>query len=530
MGVATTTRNVSRSSILRRHGGKLTGAAVGLLLLTLGVLLFIVPRWPFREADMRKRIESATGAKVQFAHFHQFFLAHPGCTAEGVTITPADPSRPKISIRKLTVYGLYTGLVGKEKHLHAMDLEGLQVFFPPKDSSHAPANPPGQAPAKNESHPTALSSDIRFDHVKADNSELVFAADEQHPHQRTFEIHRVVLTNFSPRAAIHFSSLVHIQAPTADVQATGVFGPLTGGPLGETPLSGEFNLQNGDFSNFQALFGKLTAKGNFKGKLEALQTNGSTDSPDFGLTKTRHNLPLHTEFSALVNGMNGDIELQPVHAVLGETALVAEGQLTSPKEGKGKTLTINFTSDNARIEDLLYLFVHQKSPIQGPTRFQMKVLLPDDHRPFVRRVEAEAHFGILNSKFTTSETQQKVSQLSEKARGNPKDPDPPMVVTNLVGDVSLKDGTANFSRLSCGVPGAAAVLHGTYQLESERINLHGTLQTQVKLSQATTGFKAFLVKVVEFAKAKKKKGATVPVKITGTYSKPEFALDVTSEK
>ena len=74
------------------------------------------------------------------------------------------------------------------------------------------------------------------------------------------------------------------------------------------------------------------------------------------------------------------------------------------------------------------------------------------------------------------------------------------------------------------------MLHGTYKLENQAVDLHGTLQTDVKLSKATTGFKAFLMKVVEAAKAKKKEGATVPVKVSGTYDKPEFGLDATAEK
>jgi hypothetical protein len=38
------------------------------------------------------------------------------------------------------------------------------------------------------------------------------------------------------------------------------------------------------------------------------------------------------------------------------------------------------------------------------------------------------------------------------------------------------------------------------------------------------------MKVVEAAKTKKKEGATVPVKVSGTYEKPEFGLDATAEK
>ena len=56
------------------------------------------------------------------------------------------------------------------------------------------------------------------------------------------------------------------------------------------------------------------------------------------------------------------------------------------------------------------------------------------------------------------------------------------------------------------------------------------LRTDVKLSKATTGFQAFLLKALEFMKQKKEEGALVPVKITGTYDKPSFDVDAPAEK
>jgi hypothetical protein len=104
------------------------------------------------------------------------------------------------------------------------------------------------------------------------------------------------------------------------------------------------------------------------------------------------------------------------------------------------------------------------------------------------------------------------------------------VVSDLRGDLNLKGGTATFSQLACRVPGADALLHGTYNLQSHAVDLHGTLRTDVKLSEATTGFKAFVMKVIEVAKKKDKGPAIVPVSIGGTYDKPSFSVDAPKEK
>jgi hypothetical protein len=489
------------------------------LLLAVCVGAFVVPRWPFRENDLKQRIATATGSTAEFGGFRQVFFPSPGCVIEKVTLTPKDPGHPKVQIQKLVINGLYSGLIGQEKHLHSLELVGLRVVFPPRGEQKEDGQDSG-----------AQSSDIHFDEIRAQNSQIVFPGDAKHPETESYDIYQLLLKDYSPGKAIHFNSVLRIPEPPAEVEIAGDFGPYSSNDPGAAPLSGSFTMKHADLSKFHAFTGTLTAQGKFEGKLGALKVNAVTNAPEFGLTDTGHAIPLRTDFSALVNGTNGDIKFEPVHALLGETKLGAQGQLASDPTGHGKLLTVDISSDEARIQDLMYLFVHAKAPLQGATRFQAKVRLPNDSRPFEERVEMKAHFGIKGSHFTAAKTQQKVGELSASARGNPKDDDPPTVVTDLLGDVDLKNGTAAFSRLSLRVPGASAVLHGNYKLESHAVDLHGTLQTDVKLSKATTGFKAFLMKVVEAAKAKKKEGATVPVKVSGTYEKPEFGLDATSEK
>jgi len=76
------------------------------------------------------------------------------------------------------------------------------------------------------------------------------------------------------------------------------------------------------------------------------------------------------------------------------------------------------------------------------------------------------------------------------------------------------------------VPGALAHMHGTYGIESDKIDLHGNLRVDQKLSKSSSGLKSVFLKLIEPAMKKKKAGEIVPVKITGTMKEPSYGLDI----
>jgi hypothetical protein len=131
--------------------------------------------------------------------------------------------------------------------------------------------------------------------------------------------------------------------------------------------------------------------------------------------------------------------------------------------------------------------------------------------------------------------------MSERARGETQDKDktkakpkpdadtPENVVLNLKGHVELREGVAKFSELSFSVPGASARMDGTYNLLNEQIDFHGMLKTEAELSQETTGMKSTLLKPFDPLFKRKKAGAAVAVKMTGTYKNPQFGFDAVGE-
>ena len=68
-------------------------------------------------------------------------------------------------------------------------------------------------------------------------------------------------------------------------------------------------------------------------------------------------------------------------------------------------------------------------------------------------------------------------------------------------------------------------MRGTFNLLNNSVDIQGVLQTDGKLSDATSGFKALIVNVLT-PLMKKKRVTIVPFTIKGTSSHPEFGLDL----
>jgi hypothetical protein len=237
----------------------------------------------------------------------------------------------------------------------------------------------------------------------------------------------------------------------------------------------------------------------------------------------------------MIDGVKGNVLLRTVDSHLLSTTVVAVGNLESKPGEQGKTTMLDLDGRDSRIQDLLRLFVTaDRPPVDGPIVFRAHVVLPPNGGPFLRRVRLDGDFGIKDAEFTNPNTQANVDKLSERARKNKsKDKyveDPERVFSNVKGHVDLRNGVAILSNLSFGVPGALVRADGTYNLITEAIDLHGTLTMEATISQAAGGFKSILLKPFDPFFRKKPAGAVVPVRMTGTYSHPVFAVSPFGKK
>jgi hypothetical protein len=194
---------------------------------------------------------------------------------------------------------------------------------------------------------------------------------------------------------------------------------------------------------------------------------------------------------------------------------------------------VDLNVEQGKIQDVLWLFARGKrAPFNGNTSFRAHVVIPPGDAQFLQRVRLTGDFGILGGEFAKPSTQTAVDNLSEKAQdqksGEKKndDDDPDAVMTNLSGHVELTSGVASFRDFYFEVPGADAHMHGTYNLQSTAVNLHGMLKTESELSHMSGGFKSALLKPFNGLFKRKHAGAVLPVHLLGTYHAPEAGLDV----
>jgi hypothetical protein len=57
-----------------------------------------------------------------------------------------------------------------------------------------------------------------------------------------------------------------------------------------------------------------------------------------------------------------------------------------------------------------------RPPLNGPLNLRAHVVLPPTHRPFIKRVQLAGDFTITDADFANPATQEKVDELSARAR------------------------------------------------------------------------------------------------------------------
>lgn len=498
----------------RKRFGKLMGLIAILVGLAIGAFAFGLSRkWPFAQVPTLQNLREASDSEVQVRSFHQTYFPAPGCILEGVVFHHGPASgKPLITIEKLTIRGSYLGILSQ--HVSRITAEGMHVTILPF-GTNAPFH--------------TTPSRITIDEIVANGATVEFDSDKLDQRPLLFDIHEARLQNVGWSAPLTYHVKGHNPEPPGEVNAQGKFGVWNLNDPGKTPPSGNYTFENANLSVYEGIAGTLSSTGKFGGKLAHIDISGTTATPDFKVKSSKHPVALTTAFDAYVDATRGDTFLKRVTADFWKTRIVAAGSIATSPDGKGKTALIDLKSNDARIEDLLLLFIEEKrAPMSGSVAWQAHAEISPGPQEFLRKIKLQGAFGIEGGEFSDSSTQLGVDKLSAGAQGEKgKDrEDPQTVLVNLKGQVGLLGGTAKFSSLSFNVPGASAYLHGTYDLINYRIDLRGQMKVDSKISDTTDGSKAFFLKMMEPFFKKKRKGEIVPVRISGTYEHPRFGLDL----
>jgi len=492
-------------------------AIVILLALCIGGIILAF-HWPFSSQKVTQSVQESWPGKIAVQRFHRVYFPHPGCVLENVALTRGSDTSgpPLVAIQKVTIQANYHDLLLRPGSISRIILEGLKISVPAEQDT-------------SQQTSRSSKSSTRIGEVFTKDATLEVARKDDSPLK--FEIHQLSLKSISDNSPMSYDLAMRNAEPPGEIRSRGKLGPWDSQHMNDIPLSGSYTFDGVNLGVFEGIGGTLTGTGNFRGVLGRIETEGTTDTPKFEVTRSHHRVALKAKFVASVDGMNGDTTLHSVEGSFLKTPVHIEGFVTGKSGQPGKTTSLNASVRNGRIGDVLWLFVHEpKAPMEGPTNFRAHIVWPSGHQPFLKRVVLQGEFEIEHAQWTKPERQMSVNMLSKRASGKKKDPNTPNVTADLKGKVLLSNEIAKFQDTSFKVPGAEAILHGTYNLEDTKIDFHGDLKTEASLSDDSSGVKAVLLKPLDPLFKKKHAGAVVPVEMTGNYHNPHFGVSLQPKK
>ena len=98
--------------------------------------------------------------------------------------------------------------------------------------------------------------------------------------------------------------------------------------------------------------------------------------PDFRLKTSGNPVPLMTQYDVIVDGMNGNTILQPVHARLRNTAFQTSGGIIKHEGAERRAIDLNVIMPRGHIEDLLSLAAKGKPFMAGLIHLNAKISIP----------------------------------------------------------------------------------------------------------------------------------------------------------
>ena len=497
----------------------ITGAI--LLAAMLAGTVWLATNWPFTRAAVIAALQEASGRQVRIRTFSVSYFP-PGCTAGDVHFLrhqhPEAP--PIITIQKLAITGSFTGLFRSPKRLASVRVVGMHMIVPPKTGDSDTTS------VFLNSGPGAKA--LAISRIVADGAVLEFLQQDRKEKPYVLKVDRLAITDVGAGTSMAYRAALTNTEPPGVIRAEGKFGPWNPADIGATPVSGNYTYDDIDLSVFAGVAGRGHARGQFSGPLSRIQTAGTVDVAGFRVDGSDHSAPLATTYQATVNGTNGDVLLNPATAQYRNSEFSVRGWIARREGTKGKSASFAVSVPKGRIDDLLYLLTKGRPGLSGAVTAHGTFLWPPGPEKFLQKIRMDLEFGISGSRFTSPVTQDSINRISESAGGEKKkqeDADPRVVLSQVRGNVRISGGVATITNGSFEAPGADAATHGTYDLLTHKVDLHGTLRTRGRLSDTTSGFKALLLKSVTPLFRKKDSVRLIPFQITGAYGNTSIAID-----
>ncbi len=363
----------------------LTALGPLVVILVVGSLIIGPLLAPKAKRDLIRSLSGAFHSEVTIRKVSLSFTPQVRIVAEDIAARYGGRTDvpPLAQLRRLTLHAGVFGMFGHSRHFSRVSVEGLVVSIPPDRNKGRNAQ---QSESQNET---------KIDELIADDSVLRILPKEAGGEPLAFEVHRLMLEPVARDMAMKYQLDLKNPKPPGRVTASGTVGPWHSGDPGSIPLSGAYQLEKADLGIFQALRGTLSSRGKFAGALNHIEVTGNADVPNFTLRIGEHPLPLHADFFATVDGMNGDTMLHPANIHLAHSTIVANGGIVSKPGEHGKTVTLDAQVRQARIDDFMRLMMKPAEPfMSGPTVMRAHIVVPPEHRPFLEKLHVTGTMSI----------------------------------------------------------------------------------------------------------------------------------------
>ncbi len=498
-----------------------------LVVIVVGVAAFIYlltvppPLEHWLQARMLLALREHYQTDVQLQNLRVTLIPTVNATADNFVL----PNRnhgdvpPLITVKHLIVEAnLIELLLRSPVHLSVVKLEGLEIKVAPKGSGQKP--PTGQAPKYH----TRLANFV-IDRVEAGGTMLYVLRKDPADEPMLWELRKLALRSAGVGQPMTFTAELTNPTPPGLVQTKGHFGPWDFDEPSSTKVDGHYDFQHADLSVFNGISGILSSVGDYKGELNNITVDGTTDVPDFQLDRGGQPVHLTTKFHAIVDGTNGNTYLRPVNGHFLHTDIVTNGEVAGQKGKKGKTISLDVNMEKAYVQDVLALASKAVPPmLTGQLVLQAKLVVPPGKDPVLQKMQLNGQFSLSDTRFTNEKMKDAIAQLSRRGQGKPDDTSITDVAADFRGDFKLEHSTITFASLQFQEPGARADVQGSYGIASGDLNFVGQVSLDAKVSDTMTGAKHVLLKPFDPLFKKHGAGTWLPVEVTGTRDKPDIKL------
>jgi hypothetical protein len=396
-------------------------------------------------------------------------------------------------------------------------LEGMAIALPPKSDRPQSVHP--------DAKQGTTATNVVIESVDISHARLVILPKQSNAKPLDFVIEMIHLASAGAGQQMKYEARLTNPRPPGLIRSQGTFGPWNSVSPGDTPLAGDFDFSNADLGVFTGIAGILHSSGHFVGTLSAVRARGEATVPDFRLKSSGNRVPLETQYDVLVDGMNGNTILQPVHARLRNTVFQTSGGIIKHELNGRRAINLDVSMARGHIEDLLLLAAKGTPFMSGLIRMNAKISLPPLTASIKEKLFLDGTFEIAQGEFLKDGVQSKIDELSRRGQGKPGDRAVDNVFSSMTGTFRLQDQVMTFSRLSFVVPGAAVGLHGDYRMAQDTLDFHGDLKLQAKVSETLAGWKRWLAKPVDRFFEKDGAGTFLKIQVVGNANKPEFGRD-----